>query len=170
MSVTQLKQQIRQRWLPVVSWYHGREPREKRVLQILAVVVLCSLLYWLLWSPAVSARDSARQRYIDNMQTRNWIEANAAAVRQANAATGNKRLSSNWVSDVSRSANDFGLTLKGFSPDGNRAVRIQLEEQPVAQTILWLQSLQQKHVQLATIEMSPGNQPGTATVRATLQQ
>ena len=71
---------------------------------------------------------------------------------------------------MSRSANDYGLTLKGFSPDGTRAVRIQLEEQPAGQTILWLQSLQEKGVQLSNLEMTPGNSSGTATVRATLQQ
>ena len=79
-------------------------------------------------------------------------------------------LPENWVSDVSRTADDFGLTLKGFSPDGNRSVRIQLEDQPAAQTVLWLQSLQQKGVQLGNLEMTPGGKSGTATVRATLQQ
>jgi general secretion pathway protein M len=49
-------------------------------------------------------------------------------------------------------------------------VRIQLEDQPAAQTLLWLQSLQEKGVQLGNLEMTPGGKSGTATVRATLQQ
>jgi len=105
------------------------------------------------------------------MQTLEWINANSGAVQAARAGSNsNSRLPDNWVSDVSRSADDFGLTLKGFSPDGNRSVRIQLEEQPAAQTVLWLQSLQEKGVQLGNLEMTPGGKSGTATVRATLQQ
>ena len=71
---------------------------------------------------------------------------------------------------MSRSADQFGLPLKGFSPDGNRAVRIQMENQVASQTVLWLQSLQQEGVQLTNLEMTPGEKPGTATVRATLQK
>jgi len=36
--------------------------------------------------------------------------------------------------------------------------------------VLWLQSLQQEGVQLTNLEMTPGEKPGTATVRATLQK
>ena len=170
MSSADWKQQLRQRWKPVAHWYQSREPREQKVLQVLGVVLVLVMLYWLIWAPAVNGRNDARRQYVTNMQTHNWIEANASAVRAAATGGSRQRLPANWVSEVSRSANDYGLTLKGFSPDGTRAVRIQLEEQPAGQTILWLQSLQEKGVQLSNLEMTPGNSSGTATVRATLQQ
>jgi len=139
------------------------------VLQLLAAVFVVVLIYWLIWAPSVNARDQALQRYVSNTQTLEWINANAAAIR---AASGGKAstLPRNWVGEVSRSANAYGLTLKNFTPDGNTSVRIQMEEQPAGQSILWLQSLQEKGVQITNLEMTPGDKSGAATVRATLQQ
>ncbi|MCG8392707.1 MAG: type II secretion system protein M [Pseudomonadales bacterium] len=170
MTSAELKQLARQRWSQLENWYDSREPREQQVLKVLAVVVALVLLYWLVWAPTVNSREQAQRRYVANMQTLRWIESNSAAVRAASASSNGTQLSRNWVSEVSRSADSYGLTLKGFSPDGNRAVRIQMENQPASQTVIWLQSLQEKGVQITTLEMTPGDKSGTATVRATLQQ
>ncbi|MQX53950.1 type II secretion system protein GspM [Alcanivorax sediminis] len=169
MSLATYQQQLQQRLTPLVQWYQSREPREQKVLQLLAAVFVVVLIYWLIWAPSVNARDQALQRYVSNTQTLEWINANAAAIR---AASGGKAstLPRNWVGEVSRSANAYGLTLKNFTPDGNTSVRIQMEEQPAGQSILWLQSLQEKGVQITNLEMTPGDKSGTATVRATLQQ
>lgn len=169
MSLATYQQQLKHRLSPLVQWYQGREPREQRVLQLLGAVFIVVLIYWLLWAPSVNARNQSMQRYVANMQTLEWINANEGAVR---AASGGKAsaLPRNWVGEVSRSANAFGLTLKNFTPDGNTSVRIQMEEQAAGQSILWLQSLQEKGVQITNLEMTPGEKSGTATVRATLQQ
>lgn len=171
MTSAELKKLATERWSQLEQWYASREAREQTVLKVLAGVAFFVVLYWLIWAPSLAARDQARQQYVANMQTLEWINANSDAVQaaRANSSNGGSSLSGNWVSDVSRSADDFGLTLKGFSPDGNRSVRIQLEDQPAAQTVLWLQSLQEKGVQLGNLEMTPGGKSGTATVRATLQ-
>tara|TARA_B100000676_G_C18063539_1_gene839388 strand:+ start:578 stop:1093 length:516 start_codon:yes stop_codon:yes gene_type:complete len=171
MTSAELKKLATERLSQFEQWYAGREPREQKVLLLLAVVAVFVMLYWLIWAPSLAARDQARQQYVSHTQTLEWINANSGAVQAARASKGTAgSLPANWVSGVSRSADDFGLTLKGFSPDGNRSVRVQLEDQPAAQTVLWLQSLQQKGVQLGNLEMTPGGKSGTATVRATLQQ
>ncbi|EKF73587.1 general secretion pathway protein M [Alcanivorax hongdengensis A-11-3] len=170
MNVAQLKTTAAQRLAPVQQWYESREPREQRVLQVLALVMALVLLYWLLWAPSMAAREKARQRYIANTQTLEWISDNAEAVRAATRGSDRNAPPGNWVSNVSRSADQYGLTLKGFSPQGNQSVRIQLENQPAAQTVLWLQSMVSQGLELASIEMSPGDKPGTSTLRATLQQ
>lgn len=169
MSLATYQQQLKQRLTPLVQWYQSREPREQRVLQILAAVVVAVLIYLILWAPSVNARNQAMQRYVANMQTLEWISANAGAVQAASSGK-TSTLPQNWVGEVSRSANAFGLTLKNFTPDGNTSVRIQMEEQAAGQSILWLQSLQEKGVQITNLEMTPGEKSGTATVRATLQQ
>ncbi|HCR78309.1 MAG TPA: type II secretion system protein M, partial [Alcanivorax sp.] len=53
-------------------------------------------------------------------------------------------------------------------PDGNRSVRIQMENQPASEMLLWLQAMEEKGLTLATMEMSAGDKPGTASLRATL--
>ena len=171
MTSAELKKLAGQRWSQLQQWYASREAREQQVLKVLAVVALFVVLYWVIWAPSWASRNQARQVYVANMQTLEWVDANSGAVMAARAGTSSgSRLPDNWVSDVSRSADDFGLILRNFTPDGNRSVRIQLEDQSAAQAVLWLQSLQQKGVQLGNLEMTPGGKSGTATVRATLQQ
>ncbi|MGB2248771.1 MAG: type II secretion system protein GspM, partial [Alcanivorax sediminis] len=104
MSLATYQQQLQQRLTPLVQWYQSREPREQKVLQLLAAVFVVVLIYWLIWAPSVNARDQALQRYVSNTQTLEWINANAAAIR---AASGGKAstLPRNWVGEVSRSAN-----------------------------------------------------------------
>ena len=47
MSSADWKDQLRQRWKPIVHWYQSREPREQKVLQVLGVVWVLVMLYWL---------------------------------------------------------------------------------------------------------------------------
>ncbi|MDX1804444.1 MAG: type II secretion system protein M [Alcanivorax sp.] len=169
MSKQQWLDTMQARLAPLQQWYHSRDAREQRVLQLLAMVVGAVLLYWMVWQPTLDARNQARRHYQSNTQTLNWINQNAAAVRAASAGQGGKNPSANWVSNVSRSADQYGLTLKGFTPQGNQSVRIQLENQPANQTVLWLQSLKSQGITLNSVEMSPGDKPGTTTLRATLQ-
>ncbi|MED5431711.1 MAG: type II secretion system protein GspM [Pseudomonadota bacterium] len=171
MTSAEMKQLARERWSRLQEWFASREPREQWVLKVLAAVAVLVVLYWIILAPSLAARDQARRQYVSHMQTLEWINANSGAVQAARSASNrSSSLSANWVSEVSRSADDFGLTLRNFTPDGNRSVRIQLEDQSAAQAVLWLQSLQQKGVQLGNLEMTPGDKSGTATVRATLQQ
>ena len=170
-NTAELKKLAAHRRDQAVNWYQSREPREQRILQVLAAVAFLVVLYWLIWAPSVAARDQAKKRFVSNQQTLQWIQDNRGAViaaRRGDASAA--RPTGNWTGNVSRSADQIGLTLKGFSPDGNRAVRIQMENQVASQTVLWLQSLQQEGVQLTNLEMTPGEKPGTATVRATLQK
>lgn len=164
-------QQIQARLAPLQRWYESRESREQLVLKLLVLVLAVCVLYWLVWAPSVAARDQAKRQYMTHQQTWQWIQANSGAVKQASHQdSDDAQPGSNWVSNVSRSADSFGLTLKGFSPDGNRAVRIQLENQSAGQTVLWLQSLTDKGINLTNVEMSPGDKPGTTTLRASLKR
>ena len=166
----QLRDELDKKLAPAVAWYQERETREQRILQLLAVLFAVAVVYWLIWQPSWEARESARQRYIANQQTLSWIESNADAVRAAKGSRsgGSAQLGSNWVSGISRSAQSYGLTLRGFTPNGNESVRVQLENQPASPMLMWLQSLEQKGLSLATLEMSAGDKPGTANLRATL--
>lgn len=167
------REQLRQRLAPAIAWYQQREPREQRILQLLTVLFALALVYWLIWQPSWQARQDARQRYLANEETLAWIENNASAVRSARSNSSEKTTSSlgaNWVSEISRSAQTYGLTLRGFTPNGDRSVRIQMENQPASPTLLWLHSLEEEGVALATLEMSAGDEPGTASLRATLSR
>lgn len=171
-TLQQIKHKLTQRLAPARQWYDGREPREQRVLQGLGIVLLFTLAYWLIWAPTVSARDQARDSYLANQQTLQWMQSNAPAVEAARRgqSSSTPRPGRDWVGNISRGADRFGLTLRGFTPEGDASVRIQLENQSAEQTVLWLQSLQQQGLVIASAEMSPGDAPGTSTVRVVIQR
>jgi len=169
-NLEQARAQLRNKLAPARAWYEQREPREQRILQGLALLLAVALVYWLIWQPSWEARNAARQSYLANQETLAWIESNAGAVRAARGGGGASTadLGPNWTSDISRSVQSYGLTLRGFTPDGNRSVRIQMESQPASDMLLWLQAMEEKGLTLATMEMSAGDKPGTASLRATL--
>lgn len=168
-QLQQAREKLDARLAPARAWYEQREPREQRILQVLALLVVAALIYGLIWQPAWDARDAARQRYLANQETLAWIKQNADAVRAARGGgDAGADPGPNWTSTISRSVQSYGLTLRGFTPNGNRSVRIQMENQPASQILLWLQAMEEKGLTLATMEMSAGDKPGTASLRATL--
>lgn len=166
----QLREELNKKLTPAITWYQQRETREQRILQLLAVLLAVALVYWAIWQPSWEARQDARQRYLSNQQTLEWIQSNADAVRAVRGGGENRgsRLGANWISEVSRSARNHGLTLRGFTPNGNDSVRVQLENQPASGLLVWLQSLEEQGLTLTTLEMSAGDKSGTASLRATL--
>ena len=87
MTSDELKKLASERWSQLEQWYASREAREQIVLKVLAVVALFVVLYWLIWAPSLAARDQARQQYVANMQTLEWINANSGAVQAARAGS-----------------------------------------------------------------------------------
>lgn len=171
--IEQTRQELTRQLAPAIEWYRSREVREQRIMQVLGVLILVALLFWLVWLPSWQARDEARHRYVVNQQTLAWIESNAPAVRAARGGGGQgggETLGANWIGEISRSAQSYGLVLRGFTPNGDESVRIQMESQPANPMLLWLHHLEEMGVQLTTLEMSEGDVSGTADLHATLSR
>ena len=74
------------------------------------------------------------------------------------------------VARVNAGASKAGIALKGASPEGENAVRVQLEDQPFAAVVGWLDTMAREYGgQIKSINSTPGNATGTVSVRATLQ-
>ncbi len=171
--IEQARQELTKRLSPALDWYQSRDAREQRILQVLAALLIAALIFWLIWLPSWHAREEARHRYRVNQQTLSWIQDNVPAVRAARgqSQSGNKdTLGKDWISGISRSAQHYGLVLRGFTPNGSDSVRIQLENQPASPMLLWLHSLEEQGIKLSTLEMSAGDDSGTANLHATLSR
>ncbi|MCK0536323.1 type II secretion system protein GspM [Alcanivorax quisquiliarum] len=157
---------------PARQWYAGLQHREQVAVAVLGVAVVLMLLYLLLWKPVLNGRNAAAQRYVAQAQIVDWIADNAAVVREAQRSqNGQPTMQGDWISVINASATQAGLTLRGFTPEGSDAARVQLEQQPFAPVITWLQSLQlEQGVRAAAVEISTGQTPGTVNVRATLRR
>jgi len=151
-NTAELKKLAAHRRDQAVNWYQSREPREQRILQVLAAVAFLVVLYWLIWAPSVAARDQAKKRFVSNQQTLQWIQDNRGAViaaRRGDASAA--RPTGNWTGNVSRRADQFGLTSKVFSPPGKPALRSDMETQVYSTPAHWLPSPHQEGGQLATL-------------------
>lgn len=147
-------------------WWDAREPRERWVLGLLALLVALFLLQLLVWQPMLQARDRARAGYLAARETHLWMQSNATAIRLARQ---HQASGGDWVADINQSAADAGLALKGFTPQGEQGVRVTLERQPFAALMLWLEQLKQQHGVLpANVDISATQEPGLVNVQLTL--
>ncbi|MFN3713201.1 MAG: type II secretion system protein GspM [Alcanivoracaceae bacterium] len=164
---------LQQRMAPLQVWYAGREPREQLALKVLGVALVLTLLALLVWQPLLNMRTDAEARYVSNSRLLAWIEDNSAAVRAASQSTPRPAANGggDWISQLSRSAGTAGIALRGFNPEGDNAVRIQIESQPFVEVLAWLQQLESSQgIQVANAEFSSTTAVGQVNLRATLRR
>jgi general secretion pathway protein M len=162
---------LQQRLAPLQAWYDSREPREQLALRVLALALTMAMLVLLVWQPLQKMRDDAEARYVSNSRLLAWIEDNSAAVRSASGSSARPSAGADWISQLSRSAGAAGITLRGFNPEGDNAVRIQIENQPFVDVLAWLQQLElNQGIQVANAEFSSTTAVGQVNLRATLRR
>lgn len=170
-KLIELQQKLATVAMPAVQWYKGREPRERLVLQGLALMLAVLMVFMLIWQPAWSARAKQMQQWQAQARLLQWMQSNEAQIRQRQSnGSKSQAMQGDWISALTRSAAAASVNLKGFNPEGDDAVRIQLENQPFAATFSWLQSLSDLGVQVTSAEFTPGSGTGRVNLRATLRR
>lgn len=164
---------VRQRWQLLVSAYEARAPREQLALRWLGIVILLLLAWALIWQPVWQWRDDASRRYASQGKMLAWIQANEPVLRASgrDRRSGGQDSGGDWSSAVSKSLGRAGLTMKSMTPEGQDAVRIQLEDQPFPAVAAWLSSVnQQLGAAVGSAEITPGGGSGLINLRATLRR
>lgn len=170
-SFTSLTEQLHSRLTPARVWFEQREPREQMALRVLAIALALTLLWLLIWQPLQHGHQSAVDDYQRNARLKAWIEDNGNAVRGAAQSNAKVSAGADWIAQLSRSADSAGVALRGFSPEGEQAVRIQIEAQPFAEVLSWLQQLENEQgIRVANAEFSSTSSPGLINLRATLKR
>ncbi|MCC1498102.1 type II secretion system protein GspM [Alcanivorax sp. 1008] len=172
MALNNLFAPLEARLAPARLWFSQREPREQLALRVLAVALALVLLVALVWQPLVASHDDARDLYAKNSRLHAWIEDNSEVVRRASQG-GNRAPApgGDWIAQLSRSAAAAGVDLRGFNPEGDQSVRIQIEAQPFADVVNWLQQLETgQGIRVATAEFSSTSSSGLVNLRATLKR
>ena len=169
----QLRSRVETRAEPAVTWYRSLARREQLAVAVLGTVLALMLVYQLVWAPVLDSRERAVSNYLARERVLNWIQDNADMVRQARSSQSDRpqTYQGDWISVINASASGAGLTLRGFTPEGNSAARVQLEQQEFARIIAWLQTLeQQQGIRASAVEISTSQTPGMVNVRATLRR
>jgi general secretion pathway protein M len=71
--------------------------------------------------------------------------------------------------NINQSASDAGLALKGFTPQGDQSVRVDLEQQPFAAVMAWFGKLQQSGIHPSNVVISSTSEAGLVNVSVTLE-
>lgn len=131
------------------AWWQGREPRERRVLAIGAIVVAVMLIWALLWKPLQDSRSAlveGNARLAADLAgmraAATRLQGTAAPADAARARAGQSLLA---LADAGVREIGLGGSLKRIEPDGERRVRLRLEAVPFDPLAGWLQRLDREH-------------------------
>ena len=151
-------------------------PREKQLLIIMSIVIVITLFYFSLWKPLITGIEDGELRIKAQTRALMEIRKQAAEVRQLRASGAG---SNNSVKDstsllglIERSAKQKNIkgSLQKVQPEGQREVRVWMENVSFDQLISWLDLLTNRYgIQINDISLERSNTPGIVSGRILLQ-
>lgn len=156
------------------DWWEQRDTREQIIL-VAAGLVLTALLYFLLvWEPLYKSLHQERAKISEARSLATWlveiqpeVQANSSKLRSATSAN------RSMLSVVDGAARSSGLSpkVKRIQPDGEKNVRVWIEDAPLDDVLRWIQTLHDQHgIATSNLNMDRGKTAGSATARMTLER
>lgn len=157
------------------AWLAGLEPRERMLVLAAMGALVLLLVYALLLQPFYSKHSKLRNSVAEQHQTLQWMQQNAATVRQLQgsgqaASTGLAGRSLLSVADASARSAGLGPALKRVEPEGSSGVRVWLDGAAFDSVIGWLDSMGRQYgVDIESVSFEQSGASGRVNVRLTLQ-
>ena len=120
-------------------WFEGRSTREKRLLLVMAALMVVTLLWGGILRPLGDGLSSARERHADAVIRLGEAQAIADELRQRRRRPA---LSGTLADTIRLSAEQAGFTLSGLTEDGPGRVRAQIASARAAALTPWLARLE----------------------------
>jgi type II secretory pathway component PulM len=143
------------------AWYANLAERERRVVNIGAVVAVVLLLLGIIL-PLNRNITQARQRVAAKQADLAFIQS-AAPELAASGPAGNLATEESLVGLVDSSARESGLgkSLASSQPTGDKGLRVRLDRVPFDGMVAWLARLSQSHgVRVESAEIEAAGEPG----------
>ncbi|MDP9139203.1 MAG: type II secretion system protein M [Pseudomonadota bacterium] len=153
-----------------LAWLRALAPRERVMVLLCAAIVMLTLVYVAGWKPLVDAhhrREAALER-ARGIATR--IEQAAAQIKAAGPTRAIDSSTSLLaaVDQTSRSAT-LGKAPARVQPEGEKEVKVWIDDVPFDNLLRWLQELEQKYgISTSSAEIERSSAPGVVNVRVTL--
>ncbi|HZR37018.1 MAG TPA: type II secretion system protein M [Nevskia sp.] len=158
---------------PLRAWFEARQPREQLIVAAGALVVALALVYLVLWQPFALARDHAAAALGSSRALAARIEQIGAQAQQSHAAGGQSVVGPevSLLSAVDQASKDgiLGKAPSRMQPDGDKQVRVWIEDVPFDAVLRWMDDLQKRYgvrVDGVTLERRPA--AGTVNARLSL--
>jgi general secretion pathway protein M len=165
--------QLNQQLAPLRARFEALQPREQLIVAAGALVAVLALIYLALWQPFVLARDHAQAALDSSRALAARIEQIGAQAQQSHAAGGQALVGPevSLLSAVDQASKDgtLGKAPSRMQPDGDKQVRVWVEDVPFDAVLRWIDDLQSHYVVRVdgvTLERRPA--AGTVNARLSL--
>ena len=151
-----------------VQKYQQMEAREQLAVKLLAVFFAALALYFLFWAPANNFYEESREDYERNLSLLQYMKATEQQAR----AAGSMSVSlggQNLMSDISNSAQRFGIKPNRLAPEGADGVSVWFDGVSFPDLMRWVHSLGQQGVSVKQVSIDREEQSGIVNARIILR-
>ena len=153
------------------AWWSARLPRERQILGAGAMVVAILLFYSVVWLPVAKARHRADADLRASRTFANRLETIAVDVermRGTGGAAANRGTSLLIAVGQAAQRPELSARPSRIEPDGEKEVKVWLDEVPFDALVEWLQQVQQEYgIVVASADLERKND-GTVAARLSL--
>ena len=151
-------------------WYYGREQNEQTIIAGIALLIVVSLLWAMVWKPVSDWQTVERNRQENAQQLIDWLQANKGAAQQATKGPGAQRGSRALIPVITKAADAHNIRVDRLQPESNGVISVVLEQQPFNQIIGWIAQLDENNgVSVERVSFDGQDAPGyvNAQIRLT---
>lgn len=164
-----MKANIASQWAALRQRWQAMPVRDQRALAALSLFAVLLAIWFGLVAPLLHFSGSRQDAFVQAKTDFEWMQANAAAARQAGAMQGQLAAGQTLLSAVNASARESGLNLQRFEPDGEQRVRVTLEGAVFVDVMRWIVTLQNRYgLHVESFNADQQAQPGIVNIRMTI--
>jgi general secretion pathway protein M len=135
------------------AWFDGRTLRERRMLLVMAAMIVLTILWFGIFLPVSDGLSSSRTRLNDAVVRLGKAEAEREAITDL-ARNKPQPISGALADYIRQSAGDAGFALSNVSPQGDDRVQIAIPTARPGAMFSWIADLEHAGVIVATIDVS----------------
>jgi general secretion pathway protein M len=152
-------------------WFEQLQPRERQLVTVGLIVFGIFLPYQLIWSPLVNHAEYLQQQVVSQTGQLQWMQESLQEIRQLQGSAAVKQTGP-LLSQVEQTADQNKLrgSIRKIQPEGERGVRIWMDNAAFDDVLMWLQRLQQQHsVEVVDLSVERQPDPGRVNLRLSLE-
>lgn len=156
----------------IVSWWMGREQREKQLLIFVGILFIIMVLWFAVYQPIQRAKNNALQQVKRHQQALIWMQQHSAELITLRKESNVTRSQTDSIeSMIYQSAKQNQIAIQRLQPQGKQ-ILAEIRLVTFNQLLDWFVQLEQKfNIKVMAIEINADNkQPGIIQVRRLLLQ
>ncbi len=151
------------------SRFKGLEPRDRVALTALVTFFGALLLYFGVWAPANSFFEERQANRDQQLRLIQYMRSTEQEVRALVAEGGSAQGGQNLLTEVSRSAQQYGISPNRLQPEGSDGVSVWFDGVAFNELIRWLEAQSRQGVAVRQLSIDRNELSGTVNARVVLR-